>query len=104
MAKQLVSRRRFVAGLGLGTIATAAGCDSRQAVDRAEVRQWDYSADVVIAGSGAAGIFAALEGRGAGAGGVGLGGGGGAGGRPRRWSAAACVLAGGRPRRGRRAL
>ncbi|MBK6288886.1 MAG: FAD-dependent oxidoreductase [Gammaproteobacteria bacterium] len=67
MAKQLVSRRRFVAGLGLGTIATAAGCDSRQAVDRAEVRQWDYSADVVIAGSGAAGICAAIEARAAGA-------------------------------------
>jgi succinate dehydrogenase/fumarate reductase flavoprotein subunit len=58
-----LSRRRLVAGLGLGGIAAAAGCEPRAAVDRGEIRHWDYSADVVIAGSGAAGISAAIEAR-----------------------------------------
>ena len=61
MSRRLVTRRRLVAGIGLGAAAAASGCDPRQAIDRAEIRHWDYSADVVIAGSGAAGISAAIE-------------------------------------------
>jgi aspartate oxidase len=62
------SRRRFLSGLGaVGAVAAAAGCDPRAPAARREVRQWDYTADVVVAGSGAAGASAAIEARAAGA-------------------------------------
>ena len=62
------SRRRFLSGLGVaGAVAAAAGCDPRAPAARREVRQWDYTADVVVAGSGAAGTSAAIEARAAGA-------------------------------------
>ena len=61
------SRRRVLAGLGLAGLAASVGCEPRQPAASAEVRAWDHSADVVIAGSGAAAISAAIEARAAGA-------------------------------------
>jgi len=61
------SRRRLLAGLGVAGAAAVVGCAPREPASSAEVRQWDYTADVVIAGSGAAGISAAIEARAAGA-------------------------------------
>jgi succinate dehydrogenase/fumarate reductase flavoprotein subunit len=61
------SRRRVLTGLGLAGLAAAAGCEPRKPAESREVRQWDYTADVVVAGSGAAGTCAAIEARAAGA-------------------------------------
>lgn len=60
------SRRGFLAGIG-ATAALAAGCGVRETEPESEVLQWDIEADVVVAGSGAAGTCAALEARAAGA-------------------------------------
>lgn len=62
-----ISRRKLLAGsLAAGGLA-AAGVGSREALASSEVRSWDIETDVVIAGSGAAGISAAIEARHAGA-------------------------------------
>lgn len=61
------SRRRVLAGLGLAGLAAGVGCDPREPAASREVRSWDYTADVVIAGSGAAATSAAIEARAAGA-------------------------------------
>jgi 3-oxo-5alpha-steroid 4-dehydrogenase len=60
-------RRRIIAAIGATGIALATGSEARASANRAEVRHWDYTADVVIAGSGAAGTSAALTARASGA-------------------------------------
>lgn len=55
------SRRGFLGGVvGAATVA-AAGCEPRATVRDTEVTHWDLEADVVVAGSGAAGTSAAIE-------------------------------------------
>lgn len=58
-----ITRRGLLAGLGAGLLASA----SARALPAGSVTQWHETVDVVIAGSGAAGICAALEARAAGA-------------------------------------
>ena len=57
----LLSRRRLVAGL-VATAATTVAAGAA-ALPRSAVKSWDISTDVLIAGSGAAGICAAMEAR-----------------------------------------
>ena len=60
-----ISRRSVLAGLGATAATTlAAGVAAEPGTD---VRSWDVTTDVLIAGSGAAGICAALEASDAGA-------------------------------------
>lgn len=66
MSTPNTGRRRFVSGLAVAGLA-ASGCSPRDAVDRRALPHWDYTADVVVAGAGAAGICAAIEARAAGA-------------------------------------
>jgi succinate dehydrogenase/fumarate reductase flavoprotein subunit len=61
------SRRRVLAGIGLAGLAAGVGCEARAPAASRELRAWDHAADVVIAGSGAAAISAAIEARAAGA-------------------------------------
>lgn len=62
-----ISRRSLLAGsLAAGSLAVA-GCGPREAITASEVKSWDIETDVLIAGSGAAGISAAIEARRAGA-------------------------------------
>jgi 3-oxo-5alpha-steroid 4-dehydrogenase len=64
-ASKRISRREVLTGLGAvvaGGLATGAG-----ALPANTVASWDMSTDVLIAGSGAAGVSAALEARAAGA-------------------------------------
>ena len=63
MAK-LLNRRRFL--LASGAAAAASSLPLRASAQAASVRQWDMTADVVVAGSGAAGSSAAIEARNAG--------------------------------------
>ncbi len=61
-----MKRRHFL--LGAGAVSAAAiGCTARESSPAAEVRHWDRETDVLIAGSGVAGIAAAIEARRAGA-------------------------------------
>ncbi len=56
-----LKRRKFLAGMGLaaaGSLAPGAG-----ALPLSSVRGWDMAADVLVVGSGAAGVCAALEAR-----------------------------------------
>jgi len=62
-----LSRRELLAAAGVAGIAASVGSDAREAVASGDIRQWDYAADVVIAGSGAGGSSAAIEARAAGA-------------------------------------
>ncbi|MDG1945391.1 MAG: FAD-dependent oxidoreductase [Halioglobus sp.] len=57
----LLNRRSLLAGLA-ATAATAVAAGSA-ALPRSAVKSWDISTDVLIAGSGAAGICAAMEAR-----------------------------------------
>ena len=57
----LLSRRRLVAGL-VATAATTVAAGAA-ALPRSAVKSWDISTDVLIAGSGAAGICAAMGAR-----------------------------------------
>ncbi len=66
MSTRNTGRRRFMSGLAVAGLA-ATGCGLRDAVDRRALPHWDYTADVVVAGSGAAGVCAAIEARAAGA-------------------------------------
>ena len=60
-----LSRRRLLTGLGASAAVTvAAGAD---ALPRSAIKRWDANTDVLVSGSGAAGISAALEARQAGA-------------------------------------
>lgn len=59
-----LSRRQLLAGIGATAATTAAGA---AAVPHASVPAWDITTDVLIAGSGAAGVSAAIEARAAGA-------------------------------------
>ncbi len=60
-----LSRRRLLSGLGAtAAVTVAAGAAARS---RSEVGSWDMRTDVLVVGSGAAGIAAALEARRAGA-------------------------------------
>lgn len=57
-------RRHFLRQLGVAAAGSAAlGCSATQPVPRSEVRHWDETVDVLIVGSGAAGIAAAIEAR-----------------------------------------
>lgn len=58
-----ISRRRLLAGLGAGAATTLAAAPE----SAASVPGWDIFTDVLVAGSGAAGVCAALEARRAGA-------------------------------------
>jgi 3-oxo-5alpha-steroid 4-dehydrogenase len=59
-----ISRRAVVAGLGAAAATVAAGA---AALPRSAVKSWDITTDVLVAGSGAAGVSAAIEARRAGA-------------------------------------
>ncbi len=59
-----ISRRRLLAGLGAAATTAAAAAPLESA---AAVTSWDAVTDVLVAGSGAAGVCAALEARAAGA-------------------------------------
>lgn len=61
----LINRRHLLAGMG-ALAATTAAVGAR-ALPSSEITSWDMSADVVVAGSGAAGVCAAIEARQAGA-------------------------------------
>lgn len=57
-------RRHFLRQLGVAAAgATALGANATQPVPRADVRRWDETVDVLIVGSGAAGMAAAIEAR-----------------------------------------
>ena len=58
-------RRDLLTGLGAAALATS--LPAQAALSTREVAGWDLTTDVLIAGSGAAGISAALEARAAGA-------------------------------------
>ncbi len=60
-----LQRRQLLAGLGAVTAAAAVAAAEPEAAGRATA--WDLSTDVLVAGSGAAGVCAALEARRAGA-------------------------------------
>ncbi|RLA55612.1 MAG: hypothetical protein DRR04_14655, partial [Gammaproteobacteria bacterium] len=60
-----ISRRSLLAGLGATAAATVAA--GAAALPRSAVSSWDITTDVLIAGSGAAGVSAAIEARQAGA-------------------------------------
>lgn len=61
-------RRQFLQRLGLAAAGAASfGAQAATPKPRSEVRHWDSSTDVLIVGSGAAGISAAIEARRAGA-------------------------------------
>ncbi len=62
---QPLDRRRFLLG-ATATAAAASGCSAIQPVERREIRHWDAEVDLIVAGSGAAGISAAIEARKAG--------------------------------------
>lgn len=62
---QGLNRRQLLAGAAAGAASTMAG--SAEALPRASVPGWDEQVDVLIAGSGAAGVCAAIEARRAGA-------------------------------------
>lgn len=62
-----ISRRSLLAGSLAAGGLTVAGCGSREAISASEVKSWDMETDVLIAGSGAAGISAAIDARRAGA-------------------------------------
>ncbi len=67
MSDHGISRRHFLAATGTalaaGTLASQAGAAVRQGRRDRDIRHWDFTADVVIAGSGIAGICAAIEAR-----------------------------------------
>ena len=56
-----IRRRKLLAAAGLAALSTTSA--ARAAVPRAEVKAWDVTTDVLVAGSGAAGVSAALEAR-----------------------------------------
>ena len=60
-----LSRRSLLAGLGATAAATVAA--GAAALPRSAVKSWDARTDVLVAGSGAAGVSAAIEARQAGA-------------------------------------
>lgn len=61
------SRRRFLQQLGMATAGAAAfGAEAATPERRKDVRRWDATTDLLIMGSGAAGISAAIEARRAG--------------------------------------
>ena len=60
-----ISRRSLLAGLGATAAATVAS--GTAALPRSAVKSWDMTTDVLVAGSGAAGVSAAIEARQAGA-------------------------------------
>ena len=62
-----MKRRHFLLGASAVSAAAAVGCTARESSPAAEVRRWDRQTDVLIAGSGIAGIAAAIEARRAGA-------------------------------------
>lgn len=55
------SRRGFLGGMAGAAAVAAVGCEPRETISDTEVAHWDLEADVVIAGSGAAGTCAAIE-------------------------------------------
>lgn len=58
------SRRQFLRKAGLATAgASLLGCAATPAASRGEIRQWDGETDLLVMGSGAAGIAAAIEAR-----------------------------------------
>ena len=72
--KRKIGRRRLLAGAGAATALGLLGACSREestkpaeAIPAEEVRQWDLETDVLVAGSGGAGISAAIEARRSGA-------------------------------------
>lgn len=57
-------RRSFLAKLALtGSALAASGAEAAAPLRRSEVRRWDRETDVLVVGSGAAGIAAAIEAR-----------------------------------------
>lgn len=60
-----ISRRQLLSAAGATAALTVAS--STAAMPRSQITQWDVVADVLVAGSGAAGISAAIEARAAGA-------------------------------------
>lgn len=71
MAKKEITRRSLLAALASSAAAVALAdktmAGPRVAVASTDIRQWDITTDVLIAGSGAAGISAAIDARRAGA-------------------------------------
>lgn len=62
------SRRRFLQQLGAATLGAAAfGAEAAAPLQRSGVKRWDLSTDVLVVGSGAGGISAAIEARRSGA-------------------------------------
>ena len=60
-----LTRRALLAGLGAAAATTAAAGPA--ALPRSSVKAWDITTDVLVVGSGAAGVSAAIEARRAGA-------------------------------------
>lgn len=60
-----ISRRDLLAGLGATAAATVAA--GAGALPQSAVKSWDMTTDVLVAGSGSAGVCAAIEARAAGA-------------------------------------
>ena len=62
------SRRRFLQQLGAATLGAAAfGAEAAAPLQRSGVKRWDLSTDVLVVGSSAGGISAAIEARRSGA-------------------------------------
>lgn len=57
---QGLTRRGLLAGLGAGATVAASGAT---ALPRSEIKTWDITTDVLVAGSGAAGVSSAIEAR-----------------------------------------
>ena len=66
---QGISRRDVLTGVAAASLATAlpVGASARVATPAASIKQWDMTTDVLVAGSGATGISAAIDARRAGA-------------------------------------
>ena len=64
---QGIARRHFLLGAGVVSATAALGCTPKEPGSAAEVRHWDAETDVLIAGSGVAGMAAAIEARRSGA-------------------------------------
>lgn len=67
MSDQGFSRRRFLtaagAAMAASTLSAAVGASARQSLRDREVKHWDMSTDVLVAGSGVAGMAAAIDAR-----------------------------------------
>ncbi|MBA6412781.1 FAD-dependent oxidoreductase [Parahaliea sp. F7430] len=59
--RQLLAGMGALAGAGLGASLASASSSQQSIIQSSELRSWDITTDVLVAGSGAAGVSAAIE-------------------------------------------